>query len=385
MNKVESIVLYIMCFAAFGNLYYLAPLIGMSHNTFLIICLVITFLFSFRYLLKYRKSYYNKFFLLFLLISTFLIPFNISNGYIIRPNDMIRVFWFVCMFNWIREFNRDKNSLSLFLKRISYLLFILFVVLSFFEHNSRILFQTIVYGEEVEEISLLGRLAITYRDANVYSAIICFFLYVLLRTEDKTLLQLLMLATSAIIINLTGSRMGGLIFLVIFLWWLLNQTKKKLIILVAILAGVLYLHIGDLSNLATTEEQSLISRITGATDSGERSTQGREETLKDGISFGLGDNLWMPAGNFYFDYKWRHTTNHGYHFPHSGFVYLLCEYGIFSLFVFFFFFKLFLLAKKNRELLLYIVAIAPLLFLPNSLYIFPLYFGAFLIECKPLK
>lgn len=385
MKIVENYLLYIISFVAFGNLYYVAPLIGISHNVFLFIFLVITFVFSAKYYLRYRKTYYNRFFSMFFIISSLLIPLNIYNDYIFRPNDMIRVFWFICVFNWIREFYKNRFDLSIFLKRISYLLFALFIILSIFEHNSPVFFQTIVYGGEIEEVSLIGRLAVTFRDANVYSAVICFFLYILLRTEKSFFLQLLMLAVSAIIVNLTGSRMGGMVFVIISTWWVVNQSKRKALFFIIILSSVLYLQMGSILESSINEKESLISRITGTTDSGEKSSKGREDSLIDGVTFGLGDNLWNPAGNFYFDYKWRHTTNHGYHFPHSGFVYLLCEYGIFCLLVLFLFFKLFLFAIKKKELILFVVAIAPVLFLPNSLYIFPLYFGSFLIEYKPFK
>lgn len=384
MKGIERILLYIVCFTAFGNLYYVAPLFGLSYNTFLITCLIISFLFSFKHLIKYRKTYYTKFFLLFFTMSLVLVPVNMFKGYEFRANDMIRVFWYVSLLNWILAFCKKKNNIEKFVKRLLYYLIILFVLLSAFEYFNKTAFVAIVYGELPEEIEF-HRLAITFRDSNSYAAVVSLFLFIIIRLEKNIYFQILTIIISAELINLSGSRMGVLLLFIIVIWWLIKRVNTRYYIPICATAILFILTIGVTSNSHHDEEQeSAISRIFAKESaqyaSAQKSSVERQNSIKDGLEFGISDNMIIPAGSFYFDYKWRHTSNHDYHFPHSSFVYLFCEYGVYCLFFFGILFKLLILSKKKNELLFFLIVVIPLLLLPNIVYIFPLYLGSFIIE-----
>lgn len=388
MQVIEKSLLYIICFAAFGNLYYITPLLGIPSNAFLILCILISFVFSIGNINRYKNTLYFRFFRLFLFLSVILIPFNIFQGYEFRVNDMIRVFWYVLIFNWIWDFFKDKKKVAIFLRKMSYALFVLFIAMSLFEYYNKGLFVAIVYGELLEEIEL-NRIAITFRDSNTYAAVISLFLYIILKIESKTLFQILMLLITVVLINFTGSRMGGVLIIFIAFWWILQKKRLKSYVMLAFVLLFCYSLFPDaIVDSQNEDDASVISRVLGSNSKhqvAQASNQERQESLKDGLNFGLSENLIIPAGNFYFDYKWRNTSNHGYHFPHSSFVYLFCEYGIYCLSFYILLFKLFRLSRKNKYLLTFVIVIIPMAFLPNIVYLFPIYLAAFLTEFKLLE
>ena len=236
----------------------------------------------------------------------------------------------------------------------------------------------------------MTRLAITFRDSNSYAAMVSIFLFIILKLEKKTYMQVVTMAVCFELINLSGSRMGALLFAVIGLWWLSNRIKKQYYIPIGIIACLVFFMVNQMaSSLDDESEATAITRIfdkeSGQHANAESSSIQRQSSIRDGITFGLTDNLILPAGNFYFDYKWRNTSNHDYHFPHSSFIYLFCEYGIYCIFFFVLLFKFFLFARKKKCLMTFFITVFPLLLLPNIVYVFPLYLGACLIDFRLLE
>lgn len=392
MRRIEIFLLHIVSLVAFGNLYYLSGFIGVSNNIILVLCLFISFLYSFRHYNKFKSTFYNKIFRLFLFLSLVLIPVNIFSGYSFQVNHIVRILWYVLLFNWIMNLYKDQWQIQKYLKRIGFILFACFILLSYIEYYSPELFKIVVYGELPEEANEVSRIAITYRDSNTFTSITCLFLYLLLRLDEKhnILLNLFLVIVSAVLVNLSGSRMGGLLLVIIFTWWSYKNFSLKMFLTIVIGSIIsLSFYLNSAKDNSDNESASLITRVFN-TDSKQHmmakaSSDERESSIYSAIEYGFSSNLLFPAGNFYFDNKWRNTDNHDYHFPHSSFVYLFCEYGIYCIFIFILFFRLFLLARRNKELLLFILTTIPLSLLPNIVYIFPIYLCAFIIEFKILS
>ena len=111
------------------------------------------------------------------------------------------------------------------------------------------------------------------------------------------------------------------------------------------------------------------------------STDERIESIKNGFKASTFSNLILPPGNFYFRSKWKNVIAVR-HYPHSSFIYMLVEYGIYLLWPLFLMYLLYKKSKQTKLKILFLIMMTELLFLPNIVYYSTIFLVVFYIEMQ---
>ena len=381
MEKTLNIMIGVILMS---NLYYLSPIIGISNSTVIIFSLTTSFLgFLFRFKTSNFKFLGTKLTLRIIFLSFFFFVINSASSYEIHLNDIFRISGYTFYFCWtISIFENSKALLKNHFRRLLTALFLVIIVMLVFEYYFFEIFRLIINDEFILYDGNGRRLAVTFIDPNSFAFAIISFAYVLIRLEKSTLKVIFILMTTLLIINFTGSRLGLLLALFLFYPLILKFIKvlnfSKTIILFTMLPALYFVPI---SQNEDSKIASVLERVFDEEKSKSASTSNnlRIESLKAAFIASDLNNILIPPGNIFFKSKWDKVIN-ARHYPHSTFLYLFVEYGIYFIWPLFIILTLYNKAKHSKILGLYCILILGLSLLPNIIYYSTTFFIIYYIE-----
>lgn len=183
---------------------------------------------------------------------------------------------------------------------------------------------------------------------------------------------LFLLVLSFLLVNISGSRQGLIfwgIFLVGFIWNLVKEISFRKLIQLGIAIGIaISFAIPILMSYFEDNPGSAFARLfLGGANSNE-STNSRWSTLEAGFEFIKNSYFLFGSGSINFDKAWFDFTSNDTPLPHNSFVFLWCQYGVFTLCLFFLFFKSIHRAFKAGQFLIVFGLLIPYFFQPNFPY-----------------
>ena len=387
---MEKIINYIVGIIVLTNLYYLNNLIGIPRDVLIILTLLISLFYFIRnWSNKMRSLLGVKFTLSLFLLSLILFSLNsLVFEYEFYPNDMLRIFLYTFYFGWTFSLYKDnKEHFQKYLIRLLEWILIIVIIMTCFEYFLYDSFKILI-SEEFIDLGNDRRIALTFMDPNSCSAALIVFLLIYINLNGIKFKSMIYLLITILIINLTGSRMG-LILLIISFFPLIKPLIQKANF-VKIIVGLGFMTtIGLLlslnSGFSTINENelstSIFDRMFTEDQKSSRSTDQRIESIKNGIEASNFSNLILPPGNFNFRSKWEKVVD-ARHYPHSSFIYMLVEYGLYFIWPLIF---VYLLYKKSKQInfkLLYLILLVELFFLPNAIYYSTFFLIFFYIEMQ---
>lgn len=353
------------------NLYYLSPLLGIPNSVVIIFCVGISSFFCFRRLDKKNLNLNgSKFIFSILILSFFLFGLNtFTSTYDIYPNDALRLLLYLIYFNWTFSlFHGEKELFESHFLILMEIIFFIVILVSIFEYFNYYYFKKIVFSDFTEN-AYGRRLAITFRDSNSYAVALNVFLFLYLKLCNNFSKLVVAFILTFILVNMTGSRLGLLISLLIA-FPVIKDVFRRLnvvrLLVVALISLLVYLNANPIS-FKLEKSSTVYDRLfdEAKSNASSRSTSERIHSLEAGIQALTFRNLILPPGNFLFRSKWK-TEIKARHFPHSSFIYMLVEYGIYSFWPLLILFKVIRISKNKKFLLL--LMLLNLAFLPNAMY-----------------
>lgn len=388
--KFEKTLNFIVGIFLLTNLYFLNNLIGISRDLIIVSLLLISLIFfikNFSYELVRLLGF--KLVLSYVLLSLILYVINaVLFDYNIYINDMIRIIGFMFFFGWTFSlYKSDSDGFYIFIKRLCEAIFIIVVLLAFFEYYFYFLFWSLIYGEPIDWEGDI-RLAGTFMDSNTYAGALSVYLFLYLRLKGFGLKGWIYLIVFVFLINLSGSRLGFILVLVL-IFPFLRKIKfniilvKKIIFLVSFVCIILliYINLYKVESNDTYKSVSTFDRIFDIEkkEKSDASSNERLASINDALSASNISNLILPPGNLYFRSKWEKEVK-AEHFPHSAFLYLLVEYGIYILWPLFILLRVFRKSKRCNITTLFYLLFFQLLLLPNVVYYPTIFLIIFYIE-----
>ena len=366
-----------------SNLYYLSSIVGLSNLDVIIFLFIISFLgFVLRFNLSNLKLLGTKLVIRLVSLSFFLFIINSLFNYEFYSKDIIRIAMYVFYFCWTFSiFKNNKILLENHFKKLIIILFVLIVLMSFFEYFFYDFFKLIINANFVS-YGNSRRLAITFIDPNSFAFALISFSYVYSRIENSSYKKIIILFITILLVNFTGSRLGLLLFLILVIPYLVNFFRSfnySNILLIILVSPILFLIPKSIND--NSKSASIIERIfeSEKSSSASVSTNERIESLKSGLKASDFSNILIPPGNFNFRSKWDKVIE-ARHYPHSTFVYMFVEYGIYFIWPLLIFLQLYKKAKRTKTLSLYFILISSFLLLPNLIYYSTIFFIIFYIE-----
>jgi len=387
---MEKIINYIVGIIVLTNLYYLNNLIGIPRD----VLIILTFLISLFYFIrnwsnKILSLLGVKFTLSLFLLSLILFSLNsLFFEYEFYSNDMLRIFLYTFYFGWTFSLYKDnKEHFQKYLIRLLELILIIVIIMTYFEYFLYDSFKILI-SEEFIDLGNDRRIALTFMDANSCAGAIIVFSFLYLNLNGISFKSLFYFIISLLIINLTGSRMGFILIAISILPYLKVIFSKFNIGKIALSTGLMVMF-GLLfsinSNFFTFEKKelsiSIFDRMFTEDEKSAASTDQRIESISNGFKASTLSNLILPPGNFYFRSKWERVVA-ARHYPHSSFIYMLVEYGIYLLWPLFFTYLLYKKSKQTKLKILFFLLMVELLFLPNTVYYSTIFLIFFYIEMQ---
>ena len=224
-----------------SNLYYLSPTVGLPNSSVIYFLFITSFIgFMLRFKLSNLKLIGTKLTISLISLSFILFMLNSLWNYDYHLNDLVRIACYTFYFCWtISIFKNNSSLLNNHFKRLLTILFFLIVTMSFFEYYFYEIFKLII-DDDFISYGNKRRLAVTFRDPNSFAFAIISFTYIFMRLEKSTAKILISLIVTILLLNLTGSRLGLLLFLFLFYPVLLKFFNKlnflKILIMIAFLS-----------------------------------------------------------------------------------------------------------------------------------------------------
>ena len=231
------------------------------------------------------------------------------------------------------------------------------------------------------------RLTNTFLDPNAFAFALVAFAYIYTYLEKSILYKIVVVFITFLLVNYTGSRLGLLLSLILLIKFtiifLKNRSKLKYLFLILIFASFLFI---PKSNNDNSDKASIVERLTETehSNNASASSNARISSIKNGLKASNLSNIILPPGNLYFRSKWKIEEN-GPHYPHSTFLYMLVEYGIYVFWPLLIFIPLYKKAKITKNRQLYLFLMIALLLLPNLIYYSSFFLIIFFIELEHIS
>ena len=366
-----------------SNLYYLSPLVGLSNSTVIIFLIITSFLgFILRFESSNLKLLGTKLTIRIIILSVILFVINSLSDYELNVNDIIRIAGYTFYFCWTISIFKNKTPLlKIHLKKLLSILFFLIVVMSFFEYYYYEIFKLII-DDEFIPYGNRRRIAVTFLDPNSFAFAITSFAYVYIRLEKLPSKIFITLITTILLVNFTGSRLGLLLFVLLFfpllIKFLKNLNFSKILLIILFFSALFFVP------KSTNEDSKTASVIERTFDdskskSASSSSDHRIESIKAGFKASNLSNIFIPPGNLFFRSKWDNVVK-ARHYPHSTFLYMFVEYGIYVIWPLLLLVPLYKKAKRLRISGLFSILILGLFLLPNLIYYSTTFFIIYYIE-----
>ena len=381
---MERLINLIIGILLFSNLYYFSPLLGLSNFSVLISLIIICSCgFIYRYKPSYSKLLMSKLTFRLIVLSFILLIIQILSGYEFYINDTARIILYTLYFGWTLFLFKNKINLYSHLKKQLIILFFLIIIMSFTEYYFYDLFHLIIDPEFV--IGRINkRLTITFLDPNAFAFALVSFAYIYTRLEKSLIYKLAIVFITLFLVNYTGSRLGLLLSLFLVFQTMIvffkNSSKSKYLFLFLISASFFLIPKSKNDN---SDKASIVQRLTETkqSNSASASSDARISSLKAGLKASNLSNIILPPGNFLFRSKWKIEEN-GPHYPHSTFLYMFVEYGIYAFWPLLIFIPLYKKSKITKNRQLYFFLMIALSLLPNLIYYSTCFLIIFFIELE---
>lgn len=377
ISKYETIAMYVVGFSMVLNLYILSSLIIPKVVVILFSLLISLFYFLKRFnttdfinqIINWNLIVYISVSLLFWFIA-FL--FNESQA---NFNDLIRVSAGVFFFNWVFfAFSTSEKLKFFYLKFSSGLLLILFIQ-GCIEYYFPIEFGLLV-SKEVTKTSV--KVATSLSDPNNFADLVVVLCIIILNLgEFKTrfiyrAFYFFLLLVSFFLVNISGSRQGLIlwgIFLFGFVWEFIKKWSVKrilvfgagILVMVSMMLPLLFSYFSD-------NQGSAVARLFLGGANSDESSNSRWSTIEAGFEFVKVNYFLFGSGSINFDKAWFDLTSNDTPLPHNSFLFLYCQYGIFTILLYYLFYKTLNRAFVSKQFLLIFGLLVPYFFQPNFPY-----------------
>jgi len=379
---MEKLVNFIVGILLFSNLYYLSPLFGLSYIPLLTSLIIICSCgFIFRYKRSFSKLLMLKLSFRLIVLSFILLSIQILSVYKIYINDILRITLYTFYFGWTLFLFKNKIELYSHIKKQFIVLFFLIIIMSYSEYYFYDLFHLII---DPEFITGQGnyRLTNTFLDPNAFAFALVSFAYIYTRLEKSILYKITIVFITFLLVNYTGSRLGLLLSLILLIKFvkifLKNKSKTKYLIFFLFFGYFLLI---PNSNNDYSNKASIVQRLTKKSNNASASSNARIRSLKNGLEASNLSNIILPPGNLFFRSKWEIDDN-GRHYPHSTFLYMFVEYGIYVFWPLLIFIPLYKKAKITKNRQLFFILMVALSLLPNQIYYSSCFLIIFFIELE---
>ena len=379
LKRLEYYLIYVIGVILLTSLYSFTGVTHISYIPFFIVILGLTGFFTISRFQadKFINLVNNWNVVFFFVVSSLLMVIPIlMNGAEIKINDFVRVVSFSLFFSWaFFLFNEKENMRNFLFKLCLSALIILF--LEAILYLTQPLLMTLMLGKEpIKNYEMTGSLG----DRNSFANALVFLLAIVLQTlpDKKSKYRLpflvLMIGLTIFFVDKSGSRAALLmVFLLLVILGFNKITKKAwLYILIGLIISsfLILLSLPALKEYALQNPASSLSRLFFS-DSNPKSIASnieRANSIFVGIEFILHNYILFGPGSFVFESEWWAFTNNASHFPHNVFIFIWCQFGIFSVIYFYF---LYIALKRGFRTKLYsIIAIYSIQFIfsPNAFY-----------------
>lgn len=309
-----------------------------------------------------------------------------------RFNDMVRILLYSFYFTWTFLLFLDVTQLNKWFKNLAFWSIVILIFQGLFEYYQPYLW-TFMLSSNVEKRTV-GRIAGSLIDSNSYSCSMILFFIIFFKEEAKKLSRLrkgylFILFLVVVLFNeLSGSRQGFLL-IVLFLVYLFfenlsKQNLKRMFIAIGVMIFLTVVFNQQIFDYSEANPHSALGRFLNSSDGkANQSNIDRQNSIYQGILF-LSDNYFIIGpGMLNFASRWSQYTNA--HEPHIGFLFLLVQYGVFTLAIFYVFYLSFLRAKAIGFTLIFSSLFIHLMLQPNSVYYAITFFVIFYIDIRYLK
>ncbi len=307
-------------------------------------------------------------------------------------NDMIRVSLYAIYFSWTCFIFNDKFSFNYWLNKVGIWSVWVLIIEGFIE-----LFFPFVWAlflsSNVEKRNF-GRIGGTLIDSNMFACtllllVIILYYEVFNKNNKKHNRAAIIIALPTLyLIEISGSRQAILALVVFFIALALPKMNfRKLFNFLILLLGfvvIFVLALDPIKNYAADNPSSAISRVLGGEQSiqSAQSNLDRKNSLLQGLSM-ISDNYFLYGpGLFNFASRWQKDSV--YYVPHNGLIYLMAQFGVFSLLVFYLFYCSFLKSWSIKRVAIFMVVVIHLFFQPNAMYYAITFLGLFYIDVKKI-
>jgi uncharacterized membrane protein len=369
--------MYLVGFSMVLNLYILSSLLIPS-ALIIVASLAISFFFFVKrfnstdfinQLINWNLSFYILFSLFFYIIAILL---GVAEP---NFNDLIRVTGASFYFNWVFFTCDTAEKIKSFFLRFSVGLYLILLAQAIVEYYFPVEFGVLVSGA-ITKTSI--KVSTTLSDSNNFADIIIILSIIILNfypyksSKQYRIFYLTLIVLGFVLVNISGSRQGLIFWALFFLGFIWDFVKgfsvKKLIQIGVTIAIITSLVVPILISYYEENPGSAVARLFfGGANSGE-STNSRWSTLEAGFEFIKSNYFLLGSGSINFDKAWFDFTSNDTPLPHNSFVFLYCQYGVFTLVLAYLFFKSIQRALKARQILMVFGLLIPFFFQPNFPY-----------------
>jgi len=391
----EKIINFIIGIILINNLYLLTGIIGVSSNSVIILCFILSFIFFIKNFnvnqLINQTNNWNTAFYLIASIPLLLVDWIINKS---TPNfnDLIRVFIYSFYFSWTFNLYSNSKYLKTWFIAICLTSFAILTLQGIFEEKNPILFSILLSSGNLEKRALT-RIAGTLIDANAYSGLLCIFLTIVyiewvknyLNNLKKTVLFFLIIFT-VYLTELSGSRQTIIMLVFFFLYLFFKEINKRKIIMFFSFTILLILSVfifwNKIEDYVVQNPSSSIARYLSGNNSSQssRSDLERTKSLTSGFELIVDNNFIYGPGIINFASRYKNFTENPV--PHNGFLYLFTQFGILFLIPLYFFYKIGVRSLKSENFILFILFFIHYSLEPNLMYYCTTYFVCFYIDAK---
>ena len=188
MKIFEKQLNFLIGLIVLGNLYYLAPIVGLSKEIVLISLVFISLFFS---IIRFSRRLFNLLFarlaISFVVLSIIFFLINsLLTNYSPAVNNLIRVIWYLSFFAWTYQLYQNDKELSAIIIRWTTVILIIVGIISFFEYYYYNLFWQFIM-EDHRDLTTKVRLAGTYIDANSFAGALATYLFIFMKTNKRNI------------------------------------------------------------------------------------------------------------------------------------------------------------------------------------------------------
>ncbi len=325
----------------------------------------------------------NLFYILVLLFSIIFLCRFFDNKYFdyVVFDDFFRIIPYLIYFNTIIVYSEKIKSIF-FLKKLVFYSLNVAIILGFIQYIYPQEFNDLVLSVGGEHLGIMSeskfRVGGTWLDPNTYAASLCIFygIYKVNKFKERySILDLYFLTAIGVLINLSGSRLGLVMFGFIILKIGFSKLSLKKIIGIAFftLFSILVLKV-YVDNMNVGKNVTLLVRLLGNNErlkfEASHSTNLRFQTFENGLKFskehlGIGHGIFLFKP-YYWNYNQQKERYHNY--PHNWYIYTIAEFGFLSIILFGFILYWFIKSNKRGSLFVYFLFTIKLMLLSNIMY-----------------